>query len=237
MAEKLGDPPDGADGGDAFEDDVRTQMARIYGGHIVPVEDIPWNRPEPPGLLVDLVESGKVAPCKAIDLGCGAGNYAIYLASRGFSMTAVDISPRAIEIARQNASRKGVECVFISADLLGDLEELGQGFDFAYDWELLHHLFPEQRKKYVENVSRLLNPGAKYFSVCFSEEDPQFGGKGKYRRTRLGTHLYFSSENELRQLFSQHFKILDLRTVEITAESGSHSVIYAFMEKKLSRQG
>jgi len=237
VAEKLGEPPDGAGGGDAFEDDVRTQMERIYGGQIVPVADIPWNRPEPPALLVELVDSGRVAPCKAIDLGCGAGNYAIYLASRGFSMTGVDISPRAIELARQNAAKKGVDCRFVAADLLGelDLSELGQGFDFAYDWELLHHVYPRQRKRYVANVSRLLSPGAKYCSVCFSEEDPQFGGVGKYRATRLGTHLYFSSEDELRELFSPHFDILDLRTVDITAETGSHAVIYAFTKKRLPR--
>lgn len=236
MAEKLGDPPDSS-GGDAFEDDVRPLMERIYGGQIVPVEDIPWNRPEPPELLVELVESGKVAPCKAIDLGCGAGNYAIYLASRGFDMTGVDISPRAIELARENARRRGVACRFVTADLLGELNlsEVGQAYGFAYDWELLHHVYPRQRKRYVANVSALLSPGAKYLSVCFSEEDPQFGGKGKYRATRLRTHLYFSSENELRELFSPHFDILDLRTVEITAETGSHAVIYAFMKKRLPR--
>jgi len=56
-------------------------------------DEIPWNIEEPPQALVELVEIGVVQPCKAIDLGCGTGNYAIYLANRGFDVTGVDISP------------------------------------------------------------------------------------------------------------------------------------------------
>ena len=161
--------------------------------------------------IVALVESERVKPCKAIDLGCGAGNYATYLAGRGFEVIGVDSSPTAIRIARENANKKGVTGTFLVADVLGDLDEVKETFDFAYDWELLHHIFPEKRKKYVENVRRILNPGGKYFSVCFHEKDPQFGGSGKYRKTSLGTVLYFSSEDELRELFEQYFKIKELK--------------------------
>jgi SAM-dependent methyltransferase len=156
----------------------------------VPLEEIPWNVEAPPQALADLVESRRVSPCKTIDLGCGAGNYAIYLATRGFDVTGVDSSPTAVHIAKQNAQRKGITCTFLVADILGDLHEVTDTFDFAYDWEVLHVIFPEQRKHYVENVYRLLNPRGKYLSVCFSEDDPQFGGSGKYRKTRLGTVLY-----------------------------------------------
>ena len=48
-------------------------------------QQIPWNLEEPPEALVDLVNGARVQPCKAVDFGCGIGNYAIYLASRGFS--------------------------------------------------------------------------------------------------------------------------------------------------------
>jgi len=59
-------------------------MDRIYGN--TPLEEIPWNIETPPDVLVELVESGKVKPCKTIDLGCGTGNYAIYLASIGLTL-------------------------------------------------------------------------------------------------------------------------------------------------------
>jgi 2-polyprenyl-3-methyl-5-hydroxy-6-metoxy-1,4-benzoquinol methylase len=158
-----------------------------------PLEWIPWNVETPPAELVALVDSHVVTPCRAIDLGCGAGNYAVYLASRGFDVTGVDSAPMAIECAKENARKKGAVCTFLVADVVGDLENVAGTFDFAYHWELLHHIFHEQREKYVANVHGLLNPKGKYLSLCFNERDPAFGGAGKYRRTPLGTVLYFSS--------------------------------------------
>jgi 2-polyprenyl-3-methyl-5-hydroxy-6-metoxy-1,4-benzoquinol methylase len=119
---------------------MQVEMDRIYKN--IPLEEIPWNIETPPDALVELVDSGKVKPCKTIDLGCGAGNYAIYLASRGFDVTGIDISPVAIKIAKENAKKKGVKGNFLVANVLGDLDEVGETFDFAYDWELLHHISP-----------------------------------------------------------------------------------------------
>jgi cyclopropane fatty-acyl-phospholipid synthase-like methyltransferase len=205
-------------------------MDNIYRN--IPPEEIPWNIETPPDVLVQLVESGEVKPCRTIDFGCGAGNYAIYLAGKGFDATGVDLSPTAIKMANENAQKKGVSCHFLVADVLGDLNEVTETFDFAYDWEMLHHLFPEKREKYVENVYRILHPGGKYLSVCFNEMDTQFGDSGKYRETRLGTILYFSNEDELRALFEPYFNIKELKTIEIKSKSGSHLVNYAFMERK-----
>lgn len=197
----------------------------------MPLEEIPWNIETPPEALVNLVESGKVKPCKTLDLGCGAGNYAIYLAGRGFDVSGMDISPTAIEYARENARKKGAKCRFLVCDVLGDMDEVRETFDFAYDWELLHHIFPEKRKKYVENVQKILNPGGKYLSVCFSGKDPGFDGSGKYRKTRIGTVLYFSDEEELRILFEPYFNIIELKTIEITGKSVLHLVNYVLMER------
>lgn len=205
-------------------------MDNIYRN--MPPEEIPWNIETPPDVLVQLVESGEVKPCKTIDFGCGTGNYVIYLAGKGFDATGVDLSPTAIKMANENAQKKGISCHFLVADVLGDLNEVTETFDFAYDWEMLHHFFPDKRGKYIENVYRILRPNGKYLSVCFSEMDPQFGGSGKYRETRLGTTLYFSNEDELRALFDPYFKITELKTIEIKGKSGSHLVNYAFMEKK-----
>jgi len=205
-------------------------MDRIYRN--TPLEEVPWNIETPPDVLVELVESGKVKPCKTIDLGCGTGNYAIYLASVGFEVTGIDISPTAIKIAKENAKKKGVKCNFLVADVLGNLDEVKETFDFVYDWELLHHIFPEQRKKYVENVYGILNPKGKYLSVCFSEKDREFGGSGKYRETRLGTILYFSSEDEIRDLFEPYFNIKELKTIGIRGKPTPHLANYAFMERK-----
>ena len=205
-------------------------MERIY--QKIPLNEIPWNIETPPEVLTKLVESGKVKPCRTIDLGCGTGNYSIYLASGGFDVTGLDISPTAINVAKENAKNKGVKCIFLVADVLGNLKEVKGTLDFAYDWELLHHIFPEQRETYIKNVYKILNPKGKYLSVCFSESDPGFGGSGKYRKTRLGTILYFSSKDELRELFEPFFKIEELKTIEIKGKPTPHIVNYVFMERR-----
>lgn len=208
---------------------------RIYSENIyknIPLDEIPWNIETPPQLLVELLDSGKVRPCKAIDLGCGLGNYAVYLAGRGFDVTGIDFSPTAIKIAKENARKKGVKCNFFVGDVVNDLGKINQTWDFACDWGLLHHIFPRKRQKYLKNVRRLLNPKGKYLSVSFSQKDTAFAGTGKYRRTNLGATLYFSSQNELKKLFENYFTIIDLMTVEIPGKFEPHIFNYVFAEKK-----
>ena len=209
---------------------IREEMERIYTE--IPPADIPWNIESPPRELISLIEAGQIQPCKAIDFGCGAGNYATYLASRGFDVTGVDVSSAAIALARDNAKKKGVKCDFLVADVLDGLDEYTGAFQFAYDWALLHHVFPENRKRYVETVHRVLVPGGQYFSVCFSEQDAAFGGSGKVRPTPLGTVLYFSSEEELKEIFEPYFLVRTLKTVEIEGKRGPHLMNVALMERK-----
>ena len=116
--------------------------------------------------------------------------------------------------------------------VIDGLTEINQHWDFAHEWGLLHHILPEKRNKYVNNVWQILNPGAKYLSLCFSEKDKGFEGSGKYRNTQFGSTLYFSSEDELRDLFSPEFRIIDLRTVEIAGKFEPRIFNYVFMEKK-----
>jgi len=202
---------------------------RIY--QALPLDEIPWNSGTPPDALVELIREGKVRPCKAIDLGCGAGNYAIWLAGLGFDVTGVDSSLTAITIARKHAAERGARCRFVVADLLDDLHEVDGTFGFAYDWEFLHHIFPEDRETYIRNVHKIMDPGAIYFSVCFSDRDPQFGGTGKYRKTRIGTTLYFSSEDEIRDLISPFFRIRELKTIDVHGKSGPHAAITVLAER------
>jgi SAM-dependent methyltransferase len=208
---------------------MKEQMERIYRD--IPLDRIPWNIATPPEILVTAITGNIPRTSRAIELGCGAGNYTIYFSKMGYDFTGADISENAIRIAGNAASAAGAICKFVVADVTGDLSEFHSTFDLVYDWELLHHIFPENREKYIDNVDRLLNADGRYLSVCFSEDSPQFGGSGKYRRTPLGTVLYFSSEKEMELLFSRCFEICDLKTIDIKGKQATHKAIYAFMRK------
>jgi SAM-dependent methyltransferase len=209
---------------------LKDQMDHIYS--TMSLEKIPWNMALPPDILVNLVETNRIKPCKIIDLGCGAGNYIIHLATRGFDSTGLDISESAIKIANDSALSKGVKCNFIVGNVIDFDFETPELFECAYDWEVLHHVFPKDREKYVANVAKLLKANGQYMSVCFSEDSPQFGGKGKHRKTPINTELYFSSEAEMIELFEIEFEIEELKTVDVTGKFGVHKAIYAFMKKK-----
>jgi SAM-dependent methyltransferase len=210
--------------------DVRSQMERIYTE--MPLAEIPWNQEEPPRLLVELVESGRVRPCRVVDLGCGAGNYAVWLALQGFEVTGIDLSAAAIARADALAGSKGASCRFVAADLLQPFTRFDGCFDFAYDWEVLHHIFPEERPRYVANVHRMLRADGLYFSVCFCENDRVFAGEGKYRETSIGTRLYLSSERDLRDLFGQWFVVDEMSTVEVEGKRGPHLALKAVMRRR-----
>ena len=104
------------------------------------MNDIPWNMEIPPLALVNLVESGQIQPCRCIDLGCGIGNYTIYLCKKKFDVVGIDISPTAIQLAKNNARNKGITCEFVVADILHITNRIKGPFDFAFDWEVLHHV-------------------------------------------------------------------------------------------------
>ena len=209
---------------------IKNQMEDIYRN--LPLDKIPWNMNTIPDILQEFARKYAFSGNKIIELGCGAGNYVVYFAGQGFDAAGVDISDAAIELAQKSAAEKNLQCRFFAADVIEDISVIEDTFDLAYDWELLHHIFPQDRDKYAANVRRLLKPGGHYLSVCFSDQSDQFGGKGKYRKTPLNTELYFSSETEIESLFNLHFEIIELQTVEIAGKYAPHQAVFAHLKKR-----
>lgn len=197
-----------------------------------------WTNKEPPEELIKLIETGKIKPCKVIDIGCGEGFYSIYLASKGFDVLGIDISENAIKYAKENSKKAGVDIQFKVMDI-NDLSNLKEKFDFVLEWAILHSIMPEKRKEYVKNVNNLLNKGGKYLSLCFNEQDLKFGDPGeKIRivpenaRAIVGTKMYFSSLDELKQLFNPYFKIIESKVFKKMGAGNINIWNYFFMEKK-----
>src|SRR5215210_3552105 len=63
-------------------------------------------------------ETGPLEPARALDLACGEGRNAVWLAERGWRVTAVDFSSVALEKGRELARRRGVDVELVEADLL-----------------------------------------------------------------------------------------------------------------------
>lgn len=201
----------------------------IYKG--IPYDEIPWKRETPHKILMDSIEALVTVPGHLLDLGCGLGNNAAYFSSKGFDITGIDISETAILHAKSLFQEKKLKGNFFELDLCKLLALPKNTYDLAYDVEVLHHIFPSNRETYVRNVNDLLKPNAYYLSICFSEKDENFGGKGKFRDTPIGTKLYFSCKEELQELMSKHFNILEIKEIELEGNPSPHQAIYCLMQK------
>ena len=120
-----------------------------------------WDAGVPSGELRRVVEQGIVRPGPAVDLGCGSGTDAIYLASKGFDVTAIDIAPTALSQAREKAERAGVKVRWLLANVLS-LPRL-EPFQFIFDRGCYHEVRFDNAAAYVETVRRLSQPGRTRF--------------------------------------------------------------------------
>lgn len=119
--------------------------------------------------LVELVQAGDLLPGRAIDLGCGEGDNAIFLAQHGFQVTAVDFSPAAIAKAKAKALEAGAEVDF-RVDDLTRLANVNGDFDLLVDYGTFDDLSTKDRAAYVDQVAALTKPGAKFLLWCFEWE-------------------------------------------------------------------
>ncbi|MFD3661905.1 class I SAM-dependent methyltransferase [Streptomyces sp. NPDC058659] len=167
---------------------------------------VPFFVAKPDENLVSYVEQGLLpVGGKALDLGCGPGRNALHLASLGFDVTAVDLSPAAIAWAEERAREAGAESVrFVCGDAFA--APLDGPYDLVYDSGCFHHLPPHRRVSYLALLDRVLAPGGHFALSAFAAGE---GGMGSelpdadfYRQGKLDGGLAYT-DAELRALFAE----------------------------------
>ena len=128
----------------------------------------PWDIGRPQPAFKRLAEQGAIAG-SVIDVGCGTGENALYLAGLGLDVTGLDAAPTAIARAREKAIARGLAATFIVGDAL-DLAAVGSSFDVAVDSGLFHVFSDADRLRYERGLREVLRPGGRYFVLCFSDE-------------------------------------------------------------------
>lgn len=134
----------------------------------------PWDTGVPDAHLVALVGTGTIATGRALEIGCGTGTNALWLAAQGFEVVGVDVAPLAIDKARAKAAAAGgvARCRFQVLDFLAERPEGGR-FDFVFDRGCFH-VFDEAetRARFADGVADLLAPGGRWLSLIGSTEGP-----------------------------------------------------------------
>jgi SAM-dependent methyltransferase len=181
--------------------------------------EIPFFVNAPDENLVSYYEKGLLNHLgKVLELGCGPGRNAIFLAEKGCSVDGVDLSQKAIDWGKERAKGKKLDVNFIHRNIF-ELE-IGEGtYDLVYDSGCFHHVAPHRRMTYINLVQKSLKPGG-YFAITCFVQGGEFGGADisdweVYRLLSLQGGLGFT-EKKLRAIF-RDFEEIEIRKMkEIT---------------------
>jgi len=179
-----------------------------------------WDTGITPPELVELIEDGQVPPGRALDIGCGTGTNAIYLAHHGFDVVGTDVAWLAIRKAQRKARDAGVAAIF----RVGEAVKLGTAagpplgglFDLAVDIGCFHTFEPRHHSAYGSMLRRVLREGGYYLLYAWGP------------RKLLGRAVGLSPQ-ETETLLAGDFERCWIRAGE---EAGSPSYWYLFKRRR-----
>lgn len=167
----------------------------------------PWNIGEPQPELAALIAAGKVRS-DVLDAGCGHAELALSLASNGYTVVGLDISPTAIAAANRAAQERNLRTAsFAQADITSFTGYDGR-FNTVIDSTLFHSLPIDARHDYLHAVQRASAPGASYYVLVFAES--AFPDDSPAKPNAVG-------EYELRDAVAAHWTVDDIRPAFIHA--------------------
>jgi methyl halide transferase len=166
----------------------------------------PWDIGKPDFNLVQTVTTVPIAPCKALEIGCGTGDNAIWLAQQGFQVIGIDSSDIAIAKARKKAANSKVKPKFAVLNILKSRVAEGP-FGFVFDRGCFHTVdSASERKMFAEQVHHYLGENGVWLSLI-GNADEQLLTEGPPRRTAKDIAGAVEPSFEILSLISSHFEL------------------------------
>lgn len=178
---------------------------RYYRNSLCPTEPSPFAR-----YVATLIDSGRTI----VDLGCGNGRDAVYFASLGLNVVAIDSSRSAIDMLNE----RGVgNARFVCDDFINSETHRPGCYDYVYSRFTIHSINMNQEQVLLQNMFRALAPGGKFFIEVRSIHDTIYG-----RGELVERNAYFY-DNHYRR-----FIVLD----ELVASMQKHGYIVEYAEER-----
>jgi SAM-dependent methyltransferase len=163
----------------------------------------PWEIGRPQPVVVDLEREGQFQGA-VLDVGCGRGENAFFLASRGHTVCAIDFVEEVVIEARLESERRGLAVDFSVMDAT-DLDQVGWTFDTVLDSATFHTFSRHQRLRYVAALREITRPGARMHLVCLGDRETRPGGPPRITR------------DEIREAFAVGWTVTDIKEQPYTA--------------------
>jgi ubiquinone/menaquinone biosynthesis C-methylase UbiE len=177
-----------------------------------------WHYSNPTQELATLLAAGIVRKGPALDLGCGAGVETMFLAENGFQASGIDVSDKAIELAKSSAKRRRLRIDFRTGTVL-DLPYHDKEFVFLNDRGCLHNLELDEWSDYASEAARVAKPRAYFLLRGASDKE---------------SHGDFTCLNEkrLKKYFSDHFAIGIPKHYVMVSDAGTLRSMVAVLRRR-----
>ena len=162
----------------------------------------PWSIGEPQPELAALIGQGKFSGV-VLDAGCGEAAISLYLAEKGSTTVGLDQSPTAIELAKAEAAKRGLDNATFEVADISDFGGYAGRFNTIVDSTLFHSMPVELREGYQRSIVRAAAPGASYFVLVFDKAGMPDGPANPV------------TEDELREVVSKYWTIDEIRPARI----------------------
>lgn len=176
-----------------------------------------WHYREPSQELVALVASGLLPPGPSLDIGCGAGREAVFLAQRGFRAYGIDLSSAAIRLAKARARRARVGVDLRVADAR-QLPFAAGSFSLVTDRSCLHTLYRWDWPLYAREVARVTRPGGHLVL--------------RAARSTAGAGFTHLRPPDLKEYFGRAFAPVGLEKISLISDSGDLPAYLAVLRRK-----
>lgn len=169
----------------------------------------PWSIGAPQPELAALIEAGKFHG-DVLDVGCGEAAISLTLAERGHTTLGLDLSPTAIELAREEAKKRGLTNATFEVADIAEFTTFPPGsagrFGTIVDSTLFHSIPVEAREGYQQSIVRAAAPGASYFALVFDKAAVTEGP------------INAVTEGELRDVVAKYWVIDEIRPARLHAK-------------------
>ena len=160
-------------------------------------ETLPWHQEDPP-LILQRAVVGLGSQGRALDLGCGAGVFSVWMAEQGMKVTGIDLFPEAIEMSRTRAAKHDVTVDFRQGDLF--TFTTAEPFDLVFDSGCLHSLVGGSVAAYKRQVLQWLAPDGVYVLGHWGKRHRfDWHPIGPRRRSEASIERMFQPELELQE--------------------------------------